>query len=165
MNKHQPALLGGLLIGVLSALPVVSAGNACCCLWVVLGGVLTVYLQQQRTPQPVETSDAVLGGLLAGVIGGVIMMVIFAALTTMTGALWQDEVRRALENAPEITPEMRDGVLRLISGPGIFLLSVVVTLPLFAVFSMLGSLLGLAIFRKKTPPVPPSGPAPEVLQG
>ena len=40
-SKLQPALLGGLLIGVLSALPFVSVLNGCCCLWVILGGVLT----------------------------------------------------------------------------------------------------------------------------
>ena len=72
MSRHQPALLGGLFIGVLSALPVVSSANACCCLWVVAGGVLVVYLQQQNTPLPVETADAVLGGLIAGLIGAVI---------------------------------------------------------------------------------------------
>ena len=33
----QPVLLGGLFLGVLSALPIISAGN-CCCLW-TLGGV------------------------------------------------------------------------------------------------------------------------------
>ena len=34
----QPALYGGLFIGVLSALPVVNIGN-CCCLWFAGGGV------------------------------------------------------------------------------------------------------------------------------
>ena len=42
MARYQPALLGGLFIGVLSSLPVVGAANYCCCLWVVVGGVLTV---------------------------------------------------------------------------------------------------------------------------
>ena len=50
MKRHQPALLGGLFIGVLSSLPLVNIGNVCCCLWVVVGGLLTVYLQQQNTP-------------------------------------------------------------------------------------------------------------------
>ena len=41
MTRYQPALLGGLFIGVLSALPVVNTANLCCCLWVIVGGVLT----------------------------------------------------------------------------------------------------------------------------
>ena len=69
MGKHQPALLGGVFIGVLSALPYINAAN-CCCLWVIAGGVLVVYLQQQASPTPVATNDAVIGGLIAGAIGG-----------------------------------------------------------------------------------------------
>jgi len=43
-SKLQPALLGGTFLGILSALPIVSAANLCCCLWVVAGGVLAAYL-------------------------------------------------------------------------------------------------------------------------
>ena len=43
----QPAVLGGVFIGVLSALPLISAGNCCCCLWVIGGGVVAAYLLQQ----------------------------------------------------------------------------------------------------------------------
>ena len=39
-------------MGVLSALPIISAGNACCCLWVVSGGVIAAYLL------PAEHADA-----------------------------------------------------------------------------------------------------------
>ena len=41
--KLQPALFGGLFIGVLSALPIISAGNCLCCMWVVAGGMLATY--------------------------------------------------------------------------------------------------------------------------
>ena len=36
--RLQPALLGGIFIGVMSALPIINAGNCCCCLWVLAGG-------------------------------------------------------------------------------------------------------------------------------
>ena len=36
LMRSQPRL-GGLFIGVLSALPVVGAANCCCCLWIVVG--------------------------------------------------------------------------------------------------------------------------------
>ena len=41
MARFRPALIGGIVIGLLSSIPIVSIGNACCCLWVVLGGLLT----------------------------------------------------------------------------------------------------------------------------
>jgi hypothetical protein len=163
MGKHQPALLGGVVIGVLSALPVVNMVNICCCLWVIVGGGLTVYLQQQRTPVRVETADAVIGGLLAGVIGAAIFVVLNALLMSVTGVVWQEEVRRSLEGMPEVPPEMRDGLMRVMTGSGVAVLTAAVTLPLFAVFSMLGALLGLAIFGKKTPP--PAAQGPDVIQG
>ena len=100
--------MGGLFIGVLSALPVVSSANACCCLWVVAGGVLVVYLQQQNTPLPLETADAVLGGLIAGLIGAVIACLGQYILYAITGTLWQDIVRQQLEQNPEVPSEVKD---------------------------------------------------------
>lgn len=163
MGKHQPALLGGLLIGVLSVLPVVSAGNLCCCLWVIAGGILTVYLQQQRTPMPVETADAVIGGLIAGLVGAVIVVVGQSLMVSMTGVIWQDQLREALDQAPEVPPEARDAIMRMLTGSGLVVALFAILLPLYAIFSMLGALIGLAIFRKKTPPAAPT--APEVIQG
>ena len=64
MSRYQPALLGGLFIGVLSSLPVVNIAN-CCCLWVIVGGGLTTYLLQQSRPDPVEPAEAALQGALA----------------------------------------------------------------------------------------------------
>lgn len=152
MSKHQPALLGGLFIGVLSSLPVVNAANLCCCLWVVCGGVLVVYLQQQRTPEPIETSEAVIGGLLAGIIGALIASAASLLMLSAGGAIWQEQLRQALDQSGDMPPEVRDMVLRLTETGSLAFLAFVINLPVYAVFSMLGSLLGLAIFRKKAAP-------------
>lgn len=152
MGRHQPALLGGLFIGVLSSLPIISIANLCCCLWVVAGGVLVVYLQQQAKPEPVETADAVLGGLIAGLIGALITSAVTLVMASITGPLALESVRSQLESNPDLPPEARDFVLNLLSGRGFMFLLVVIYLPIYAVFAMLGSLLGLAFFRKKVPP-------------
>ncbi|HSG00576.1 MAG TPA: hypothetical protein VLA20_05565 [Vicinamibacterales bacterium] len=154
MSKHQPALLAGLFIGVLSSLPVVSTFNLCCCLWVVTGGVLVVYLQQQRTPEPVETADAVIGGLIAGVVGAIVAALGALVLLSAGGELWQEQVRQALDSSAEVPPEVRDMLLNLIEGGNLALLALVINLPVYGVFGMLGSLLGLAFFRKKVAPPP-----------
>jgi hypothetical protein len=157
MKRHQPALLGGLFIGVLSALPLLNFAN-CCCLWVLTGGMLTVYLQQQASATPVESSDAIVGGLIAGAIGGLLQVLISMAFVGMTGAMMQDQIRAALDQNPGLSPEMRDNILRFVQGRNLMLISAFVTVPLYAVFGMLGGLLGLAFFRKKTPPTPPAAP-------
>jgi hypothetical protein len=149
MKRQTPALLGGLFIGVLSSLPVVSA---CCCLWAVCGGMLVAYLQQQNTPDPIETADAALGGLLAGVIGAILASLAFLVLASLGGSSFDEMIRDAFDSNSELPAEWRDRVLNFISGRNMALLLVVVNIPLYAVFSLLGSLLGVAFFRKKQPP-------------
>jgi hypothetical protein len=148
MNRFQPALLGGLFIGVLSSLPYIRGAN-CCCLWVICGGLLVTYLLQQKTPEPIQVSDALLQGLLAGAIGAV-MSVTMVALTS-DPAQGLAEMQRAMDQ-PNIPPEFRDVMTRVMSGNNLMLIVAMVTIPLYAVFGMLGSLLGVAFFKKKAAP-------------
>ena len=62
----MPAILGGLFIGVLTALPIV---NCCCCLWMVGGGFLAAYLESQRQPTSLSIMQGARVGLMAGVVG------------------------------------------------------------------------------------------------
>lgn len=163
MKRYQPALLGGVFIGVLSALPAVALGNACCCLWVVAGGVLTAYLQQQKRPEPLEAGDAAVGGLIAGLIGAVITVIINQLLMSITGPMVQEQVQRALESNPDVPPEVRDMVTRFTSGGGIALLQAAICLPIFGVFGLLGGLLGMAFFKKKLPPAAPPAAMPPTI--
>jgi hypothetical protein len=48
-------------------------------------------------------------------------------------------------------------VLNAIAGRGMFILVAVVTIPVYAVFGMLGGLLGTALFKRKTPPTNAAG--------
>lgn len=154
----QPALLGGLAIGVLSGLPFVNVGNCCCCLWVVGGGMLTVYLLG-RQAEVVETGDAVLAGLLAGLIGGVISGVIGLAFAEVLRPYTQNIVERALDMLPNVPPETRQQIEEAMQNRRAWqgvarIYSVILTTAIYMVVSMLGALLGTALFRKKAPVVP-----------
>lgn len=153
MGRYQPALLGGLFIGVLSALPLVNLGNLCCCLWVVCGGVLVTYLLQQNSPTPIATSEAALQGLMAGAIGGAVLLVAQFAMAAITGPLILEQLRQELSK-PDVPPEVRDFMVRLLTPQTLALLGIFITIPLYAVFAMAGSFLGVAFFRKKLPPQP-----------
>jgi Mn2+/Fe2+ NRAMP family transporter len=154
VRRFQPALVGGLFIGVLSSLPFISAANACCCLWVVAGGALTAYLLQQRLPEPIESSEAALQGLVAGAIGGVIYIVVLAMMLTAAGAgaAVADRVRDALEQNSQIPPELRDRIMGVVASGVLPVLIAVFAIPMYAIVAMLGSLLGFAVFRKKAAP-------------
>jgi hypothetical protein len=161
MSRYQPALLGGLFIGVLSALPVVNTANICCCLWVVVGGALTTYLLQQARPEPVESSEAALFGLIAGLLGGLLYIAVTAVmLSGAMGAELMDRFRDAMNSNPEIPAEIRDRMVTLTGSGALALIVAAITIPTYAVFSLIGALIGLAIFKKKVPP--PAPPSPTV---
>ena len=107
-GRLQPALYGGLFIGVLSALPLINIGNCCCCLWVLMGGALAVYLRQQNSPYGVQASEGALVGLLAGLIGGVVAGLLSIPLQAMTSGFQQQIVDRILSSNPDMPAEARD---------------------------------------------------------
>ena len=161
--KTQPALLGGVAIGVLSALPVINIAN-CCCAWILFGGALAAYLMQQNHPEPIQIGVGAMVGLLAGMIGAVVWLVVSIPVNLMMAPLQSRMAQRALENATEVAPELRQVFETFGSGPtiglgmiiGFFLMLVVSSL-----FAMLGGLFGALMFRKSASPVlpPPIPPA------
>jgi len=160
--RLQPAFYGGLFIGVLSALPLVSVGNCCCCLWVIAGGVLATYLRQQNTPYEVPASEGALLGLMAGAIGGVVAAILSIPMAAMTSGIQRDVVERILSANPDIPPEVRDTMQRAAGSAariGFMFISIIVDM----VFGMLGGLLGVAMFKKNAPPPPPPPGTIEVL--
>ena len=146
-------------MGVLSALPLISAGNFCCCLWVVSGGVVAAYVLQQNTPAPITVGDGALAGLLAGLMGAVIYLVLSIPITIVMAPIERAVMERVLENAGNVPVEVRDYLGTLGTGVKIAV-GFVVMLCVGSVFSTLGGLLGVAIFKKQPPPaiidIPPS---------
>ncbi len=166
-DRLQPALWGGVFIGVLSALPLVNVGNCCCCLWVLVGGALAAYLRQQNSPYQITAAEGALVGLMAGVIGAIVASVVGIPFQMMAGDMQQQMMERVLSENPEITPEMRMWIERLMATSGLWIVGLLVSLCTDAVFGVLGGLLGVAIFKKNLPPPPPPGtidvpPAPVI---
>ena len=157
-GRLQPALYGGLLIGVLSALPIVNIGNCCCCLWVVAGGMLAVYLRQQNSPFAVASAEGALVGLLAGLFGGMIGVLLSIPIEMAMGPFQRQILDWVVAQNPDIPSDTREMLERAGTGGGgpaavafKFLISTVIG----AVFGMLGGLLGVAVFKKNAPPPPP----------
>jgi hypothetical protein len=157
-GRLQPALYGGLFIGVLSALPLVNAGNCCCCLWVLMGGALAVYLRQQNSPYSVPASEGALVGLLAGLIGGVVAGILSIPLQAMTSGFQHQILERILSSNPDMPTEARDAMERWATGYALRTVGALINVVVFTVFGMLGGLLGVAVFKKNVPPPPPAPP-------
>jgi hypothetical protein len=152
--KLQPALFGGLFIGVLSALPIINIAN-CCCLWIIGGGVLATYLMQQNHPYPIAASDGALAGLLAGLIGGVVGTILSIPIEMMMGPVQRQILERLLASNPDIPAETRQMLENMNAGGLAIAFKLVFSVCVGAVFGMLGGLLGVALFKKKDLPPPP----------
>src|SRR5688500_13259273 len=100
----QPVLLGGVFIGVLSALPIVSVAN-CCCLWIIGGGMLAGHLAQQESPARLSAGRGALVGLLAGVVGAIIWLVLALVLDVVMAPLTERMVDTMLRNAENMPPD------------------------------------------------------------
>jgi hypothetical protein len=154
--RLQPALLGGVFIGVLSALPIINAGNCCCCLWVLAGGALAVYLRQQNSPEPIDAAEGALMGLLAGLIGGIIGALLAIPIHMALGPWQQDLMSQIMAGQEDMPPEMRDVMERMAAGSAFAVAGAVINIVISVIFGMLGGLLGVAIFKKTPPPQPPT---------
>ena len=156
-GRLQPAFWGGLFIGVLSALPLISAGNCCCCLWVLMGGALATYLRQQNTPVQVDAAEGAIVGLLAGAIGGVIWAVLGIPLHMLTAGFQDQWMESVLNSNPDMPTEVRDIMEKVATGAAFGVIAAVVNFCASLVFGTLGGLLGVAMFKKSAPPPPPPG--------
>jgi hypothetical protein len=95
-------------MGVLSALPFVSAGNVCCCLWLIVGGLVAAYLLQQNQPAPITPGDGALVGLLAGLIGAVVQTLVSIPISLLLGPMERQMMQRVVEMAGNMPPEIRE---------------------------------------------------------
>lgn len=167
-SKLKPALIGGAALGAASSIPVVNCLNCFCCALVIGGGVLAAFLYlRQRPPAPeAPYGDGALVGLMAGVVGAVVALLIAipfqAAFSQMGYQPGTEQLEEVLAEA-ELPPEVEDLIIRLASGEmaaGSLLIAFGFNLVIFSIFAMIGGLIGVALFHKKTPPQQAMAPGP-----
>jgi hypothetical protein len=161
-NKLKPAIIGGAIVGILSAIPFVNWANICCCLWAVLGGVIASYLYIKASPTPVSAGEGATLGALAGIVGAVIYIIIGIPLailvgTTMNGAFIA-LVERTNPDQAEMMRRQMDAGTSIVSA----IVGGIIGAILLLIFSVLGGLLAVPLFEKRKggmapPPAPQSG--------
>jgi hypothetical protein len=157
-SKLQPVMVGGVVMGLLSALPIVSAANLCCCLWVVSGGVVAAALLQQNQSSPVTPRDGALVGLLAGLFGAVVFVVLSIPISILLAPVNRALVDRLADNG-SLPPEFRDYVSTYTGGMLGVAFNFIVMSMAGIVFSTIGGLIGAAMFRVPPPPRDSSDPS------
>jgi hypothetical protein len=147
-NKLKAALLGGLLVGVFSAvhslIPIVSM---CCCIWSIIGGALAAFIYIKGSPTPVQMGEGAMVGGLAGVVGGVIYVIIYLPIAILWGMATMEEQLN------------RSGVQLPFSGSILMVVASIIGAVLIILLATLGGVIGTAIFEKRkggnaAPPTP-----------
>ncbi len=140
-------------MGVLSALPLISVGNLCCCLWVISGGVAAAYVLQQGQAEPVTPADGAFVGFLSGLLGAVVYLIISLPLDLLIGPMEREMMRRWVENmgGAEGFRSYADRA-DLVAAPIRAGVGFLMMLVLGAIFSTIGGLLGALMFKKQPTP-------------
>jgi hypothetical protein len=172
----KSAMIGGVALGVLSALPVLGAVNCLCCAWVIGGGMLAAHLYVKDSPMPVTLGTGVLLGLLAGAIGAVVdtLFTIPLHMALRGSAVMTEQLKEWADELPNLPTEYRE-MLRSVASGGpalgsfLFVVTAFFKLVVYGIVAMLGGALGVAVFEKRKigtpgpdvrPPYepPPAGP-------
>jgi hypothetical protein len=180
-NMLKPALIGGVLLGILSALPLINYFNCICCAWVILGSVVAARLYVKESSAPVTMGRGVAIGLLTGLIGTVVFALFSIPLLLMmhrSGGV-MEQLKQALSQVPNLPPEARTTIESLASQGNIDIFFYVVGFFFYLVVNclvaMIGGAIGVAIFEKRKPgdsaheppliPPPPAEPPPPPTDG
>lgn len=153
-NKLKPVLLAGAALGLLlvitvliSAVPFLKLLSCCNCLWPIAGGVVATLLYVKGSPTPASILDGAMLGALAGVIGGLIYLIIGLPISYLVnGVEAMDAQIRQLSPAFPL------------SGVVVMVLGGIVGFVVFVVLATIGGLIGVSIFekRKVTVDMPPA---------
>lgn len=169
-NNLRPAIIGGVVLGILSSVPIVNFLNACCCAWAIFGGMLAGYLYIKSSPTPVTTGEGAKIGVIAGGIGALIYIVIGIPIAILTSSLMMSLIVSMLGSEASSNPILAQYLRQLQSGVTFDQLARIVAAgigraALLAGFSTVGGILAVSFFEKRRggpaapPPPPPFPPA------
>lgn len=168
-DKMRAVLIGGVTLGLLSAIPPISFANMCCCVWVLGGGALASYLYVGRSQSPVMMGQGAELGALSGVVGTIVSHSIGIPLGLILGESFNQFLLKAFENFnPQVAEEMRKqmeiaAAQTFVQKLPVILATAAFNTVIYIAFATLGGLLGVKLFEKRqmtlnntTPPPPPS---------
>lgn len=158
-DKFLPALYGGLIMGVISAVPFLNFVNCLCCAGILLGGFLAVFFYKNNfTPDtpPFTSGDCLAVGALAGVIGAFVATLLSLVFVMLFGDIVKEFILRFLEHADlEIPTEMMDEIRKRLEESSMGFVSVLIdlvfSLIIYPIFGLLGGLIGYGIFKPQPP--------------
>jgi hypothetical protein len=146
----KPAFLGGVALGVLSALPLV---NCCCLLWISGGGLLAVYLLRQDFAGEIAAGLGAKVGFIAGMIGALFWQILELPIAYITSSQRTEQLQQLLQNSnfPAETMQLVEKVFSLMSDPFhpfVLLVGLIFKGVACGILTTLGGVVGAAFWGK-----------------
>ncbi len=172
-GKLRATILSGLMIGLVTGLPVINLLNrGCCCGIVLLCGMASLYFYKQEFTDemaPLESSDALILGILAGMAGAFIGTAVLVLSKIIFGPVDETLLLKALQRiqqqeslSPEMSEFVKEKLVKTLEDSiqegikiGNILSELLLGLIVYPIFSMLGGLIGFGIFGKRKYTAPP----------
>lgn len=162
-KKLNSTLIGGILMGVITGLPIISMLNTCCCCGgVMLCGLISLYLYKKEFKDEtihLESSDALIIGVVTGLFGALFCNLIGVVSYLIFGNIDEEMVIKALEWLKTRIPQAAEQIdeklytLQQSIDEGLTMKKVIFNVffnvIFFPIFAMLGALIGYGIFRTK----------------
>jgi len=143
-----PALIGGVIAGILSGIPIV---NCLCCLWIIGGGILAAYFLAKESPIVLTAGDGAIVGIFTGIIAAFVEIIIdipFRAVNEKIIQGMMDRFSQYYEEIPSGWESWMEG--GNFEGSVIWsFLGLVVSIVIFSALGALGGIIGISLFGKK----------------
>jgi uncharacterized protein YacL len=155
-DRNHPALIGGLIVGILSTLPFVKLGNLVFCMWAVLGGAVAVRLYIQRSEKRVTHAEGARVAAQAGLLGAVINIFIGMPIELAMLPAGLRGLEGYVASMPANQQQQVKDVLELLRGMttgeivlGFLLPVALLGATILFAFTVLGGVLGVTLFEKR----------------
>jgi hypothetical protein len=151
----KPALIAGVIVGVISAVPGLKILNCFCCAWIIAGAILAANLYVKQSVTEVSLGTGVVLGLLTGTIAGAVETLFSIPISIAmrsAGTEIFEQMERVLEQVPNVPAESKEMMRSLARrGFGIVFLIIggILTIFIYAVVGMVGGAVGVALFEKR----------------
>lgn len=143
-------LISGAIMGALAALlsvtPIASMVNCLACGWLWIAGAGAVWMYRANVDGPTGAREGIALGLVTGLFGAGFATLL--SVLTGASAISADQLAQFEQRFGEEYGEM----IRTFSSPGALLaISLLFNLVFYPFFGLVGGLIGLSIFKDKTP--------------
>lgn len=140
----RSALLGGIILGLLSSIPIISAFNLVFFMWVIIGGIASIFFYKRFTTEKLSVGKGALIGFLSGIIGafvatilGVIFMMSFNTINELTKIFIST-------NNLAVSTLLNSGITFFS-----FFILLFMQMIIFSIFATIGGIIGVWVFGKQ----------------